>query len=184
MLLEPPHCASATSAQTQDCCHGGRDSTCGLVSITSNCSLQKKQDDSPDLNEHFLLGSDLTEYCFLTEFPFIYLFSNINFPWTFPHLCYALAGLWLSFLLYKAVLFFTVPEVFPVSSLSSHHTTFTYTRAYTHTPLPHYIKIPNKSLSLFTPRSINTEVSKNPPWFTQYQVISSVLWKFGSGIGK
>ena len=27
MLLEPPHCASATPAQTQECCHGCRDLT-------------------------------------------------------------------------------------------------------------------------------------------------------------
>ena len=61
---------------------------CGLVSITSSCSLQKKQDDSPDLNEHFSLGSDLTWILFSHRISF-YLFLNINFPWTFPHLCHS-----------------------------------------------------------------------------------------------
>jgi hypothetical protein len=60
LAMDPSHCAMATPALTVSCCHGGRDPLCGLVSITSSCSFQRKQDGSPVLNERFSLGFNLT----------------------------------------------------------------------------------------------------------------------------
>lgn len=83
-----PLCLGHSSTDSQSVAMAAGTQLCGLVSIISSCSLQKKQEDSPVLNEHFSLAFNLTCILFSHWISF-YLFLNINFPWTFPLICVA-----------------------------------------------------------------------------------------------
>lgn len=105
--LERPHCAWPLQHRRRSVAMAAVAQLCGLVSITSSCSLQKKQDDSSVLNERFFseFRPDLNIVFSLNFLLFIYFQMSTFLELSFSFLL-QLAGLLTSLSFSRKCVFF------------------------------------------------------------------------------